>query len=77
MNNIKKENLNSFIKKEINKFKKDYHNYFLKNKRFVAKPIELDPNPRLIYIPNFGIIGIGRSKKEAKIASDLAELQLM
>jgi len=74
LNNIKKENLNSFINKEIDKFKKDYHNYFLKNKRFVAKPIELDPNPRLIYIPNFGIIGIGRSKKEAKIASDLAEV---
>ena len=38
--------------------------------------IELDGNPRLIFIPNFGIVAIGRSKKEAKIAGDLAEAQV-
>ena len=47
--------------------------YFFRNKKYVKNPIELDSYPRLIFIPGFGIIGIGRTKKEAKIASDLAE----
>ena len=34
---------------------------------------ESDPNPRLVFIPGFAIIGIGRTLKEASIASDLAE----
>ena len=39
----------------------------------VKNTIELDGNPRLIFIPKFGIVAIGLTKKEAKIAGDLAE----
>ena len=74
LQNTKNENLDKFINNEIKKFRKNYKNYYLKNKKYVANTIELDPNPRLIFVPNLGIIGIGRSKKEAKIASDLAEV---
>ena len=61
------------IQRRIDKFKLNYHKYFLRNKKYLYKPTELDGNPRLILIPDVGIIGIGRSKKEASIASDLAE----
>ena len=74
LQNIKTKNLDNFVKNEIKKFRTNYKNYYLKNKKYVANTIELDPNPRLIFVPNLGIIGIGRSKKEAKIASDLAEV---
>ena len=70
---IKPEKLDNLIGQEINKFKKNYHKYFLKNKKYVTKPQELDPYPRLIFIPNLGMIGIGRTKKEAKIVSDLGD----
>ena len=61
------------IKNKINKFKADYKKYYLRNKKYLPNSIALDANPRLIFIPDFGIIGIGRTSKEAKIASDLAE----
>ena len=73
LNDTKKEKLDNLIGREIQKFKKNYHKYFLKNKKYVIKPKELDLNPRLLLIPNLGIIGIGRTKKEASIVSDLAE----
>ena len=61
------------IKKEIDRFRLNYHNYFMRNKKYLHKPLELDGNPRLILIPYIGIVGIGRTKKEASIAADLAE----
>ena len=61
------------LNKEIKKYKIKYKKYYQKNKKFVKNTIELDGNPRLIFIPKFGIIAIGRSKKEAKIGGDLAE----
>ncbi len=61
------------LNKEIKKYKINYKKYYQKNKKFVKNTIELDGNPRLIFIPKFGIIAIGRSKKEAAIAGDLAE----
>ena len=71
--NMEERNLDNFINKEIKKYKNNYKKYYLKNKKFVKNTIELDGNPRLIYIPKFGIVAIGRSKKEAIIAGDLAE----
>ena len=73
INNIKSDNLDQTIKKHINKYKNAYHNYYLKNKKYEKNTVELDSNPRLIFIPNFGIVAIGRTKKEAKIAGDLSE----
>ena len=74
--NSNEAKIDLLIKKEIEKFKKEYKNYYLRNKKFVKNTIELDGNPRLIFIPRFGIVAIGRSKKEAKIAGDLAEAQV-
>src|SRR5437868_9286637 len=33
----------------------------------------LDPMPRVVLVPGVGLFGLGRSKKDAKIAADLAE----
>ena len=74
--NSNEAKIDLLIKKEIERFKKEYKNYYLRNKKFVKDTIELDGNPRLIFIPRFGIVAIGRSKKEAKIAGDLAEAQV-
>ena len=74
LRNIKKDNLDNLVKNEIKKFRISYKKYYVKNKKYVANTIELDPNPRLIFVPGLGIMGIGRSKKEAKIAADLAEV---
>ena len=71
--NINETKIDIFFNKEIEKYKINYKKYYQKNKKFVKNTIELDGNPRLIFIPKFGIVAIGRSKKEAKIAGDLAE----
>ncbi len=71
--NIDESKIDLLINKEIKKYKNSYKKYYQKNKNFVKNTIELDGNPRLIFIPKFGIVSIGRSKKEAKIAGDLAE----
>ena len=33
----------------------------------------LDPLPRVVLVPGLGLLGLGRSKKDARIAADLAE----
>src|SRR5258705_12108211 len=33
----------------------------------------LDPVPRVVLVPGAGLFGLGRSKKDAKIAADLAD----
>src|SRR5262249_24386663 len=33
----------------------------------------LDPLPRLILVPGLGLVGLGRSRREARISADLAE----
>tara|TARA_Y100001970_G_C14238167_1_gene863204 strand:+ start:202 stop:2256 length:2055 start_codon:yes stop_codon:yes gene_type:complete len=73
INNINEIKIDLLLKKEIKKYKINYKKYYNKNKKFVKNTIELDGNPRLIFIPKFGIVAIGRTKKEAKIAGDLAE----
>ena len=51
-----------------------YHNYFQRNNagRDPAKK-ELDPLPRVALVPGLGLFGMGRSKKDAAIAADIAE----
>jgi len=52
----------------------DYHAYFERNNAGQATPrTELDPMPRVILVPGVGLFGIGKSKKTAAIAADLAE----
>lgn len=72
LQNIQSNLIDNFISKKINKFKYDYKKYLLRNKKYSKKITFLDFNPRLILMPGIGLIGIGRTCKEAKIASDLA-----
>jgi len=52
----------------------DYHAYFARNNPNQPVPkTELDPVPRLILVPGLGLFGLGASKREAKVAADLAE----
>mgnify|MGYP001295326741 CR=1 FL=1 len=73
LENISRKELDKKILNSINIFKKNYIKYFNKNKKFLKGSVMLDTNPRIILIPGLGIVGIGRTSKEAKIASDLAE----
>jgi NAD(P)-dependent dehydrogenase (short-subunit alcohol dehydrogenase family) len=54
-------------------YEADYHAYFARNNPNQAVPkTELDPVPRLILVPGLGLFGLGASKKDAKVAADLA-----
>jgi rhamnose utilization protein RhaD (predicted bifunctional aldolase and dehydrogenase)/NAD(P)-dependent dehydrogenase (short-subunit alcohol dehydrogenase family) len=51
-----------------------YHDYFERhNKRAGGNKHELDPLPRVVLLPGLGLFGLGRSKKDAVIAADIAE----
>ncbi|HKF99751.1 MAG TPA: bifunctional aldolase/short-chain dehydrogenase, partial [Xanthobacteraceae bacterium] len=51
-----------------------YHAYFARNNaRCEVKKQPLDPLPRVVLVPGLGLIGLGRSKTEARISADLAE----
>jgi rhamnose utilization protein RhaD (predicted bifunctional aldolase and dehydrogenase)/NAD(P)-dependent dehydrogenase (short-subunit alcohol dehydrogenase family) len=51
-----------------------YRDYFLRNNARVGGiKTMLDPIPRVVLVPGLGLFGLGRSKKDARIAADLAE----
>ena len=51
-----------------------YQNYFTSNNARVGNiKTMLDPMPRVVLVPGIGLFGLGRSKKDAKVAADLAE----
>jgi len=51
-----------------------YHRYFTQhNGRVGGIKRELDPLPRVVLIPGLGLFGLGRSKRDAEIAADIAE----
>ncbi|MEW5726885.1 MAG: bifunctional aldolase/short-chain dehydrogenase [Pseudomonadota bacterium] len=51
-----------------------YHDYFARNNaRAEPRKTELDPMPRVVLVPGVGLFGVGASKKDAAIASDIAE----
>src|SRR5262249_29501959 len=41
--------------------------------RVGGRKIALDPLPRVVLVPGLGLFGLGRSKKDARIAADLAQ----
>ena len=52
--------------------RKNYHIYFKINvQRKGIEKKELDPLPRIILITGLGLVSIGKSVKEAKIAADI------
>ena len=51
-----------------------YQAYFARqNARAGETKTALDPLPRVVLVPGLGLFGLGRSKKEARIAADLAQ----
>jgi rhamnose utilization protein RhaD (predicted bifunctional aldolase and dehydrogenase)/NAD(P)-dependent dehydrogenase (short-subunit alcohol dehydrogenase family) len=58
----------------VEKFMAEYRAYFERNnKRAGGGKIMLDPLPRVVLVPGLGLFGLGRSKKDARIAADMAE----
>jgi rhamnulose-1-phosphate aldolase/alcohol dehydrogenase len=55
----------------------DYQAYFARNNARVGDSKKmLDPLPRVALVPGVGLFGLGRSKKDAKVAADLAEVAI-
>src|SRR3984893_17701999 len=55
-------------------FMENYRGYFARhNARCGGGKKMLDPLPRVVLVPGLGLFGLGRSKKDARIAADLAE----
>src|SRR6201747_2248459 len=55
-------------------YSETYKSYFAgHNARVGGIKTMLDPSPRVVLVPGLGLFGLGRSKKEAEIAADLAE----
>ena len=51
-----------------------YRTYFTTNNaRCGGIKKSLDPMPRVVLVPGLGLFGLGRSKKDARVAADLAE----
>jgi rhamnose utilization protein RhaD (predicted bifunctional aldolase and dehydrogenase)/NAD(P)-dependent dehydrogenase (short-subunit alcohol dehydrogenase family) len=51
-----------------------YKDYFTRNNARVGSIKRmLDPLPRVALLPGLGLLGLGRTKKDAKIAADIAE----
>jgi rhamnose utilization protein RhaD (predicted bifunctional aldolase and dehydrogenase)/NAD(P)-dependent dehydrogenase (short-subunit alcohol dehydrogenase family) len=51
-----------------------YHRYFEQhNARVGHIKHELDPLPRVVLVPALGLFGLGRTKRDAEIAADIAE----
>ncbi|MGH6770356.1 MAG: bifunctional aldolase/short-chain dehydrogenase [Xanthobacteraceae bacterium] len=55
-------------------FVENYRAYFARNNaRVGGSKRMLDPLPRVVLVPGLGLFGLGRSKKDARVAADLAE----
>jgi rhamnose utilization protein RhaD (predicted bifunctional aldolase and dehydrogenase)/NAD(P)-dependent dehydrogenase (short-subunit alcohol dehydrogenase family) len=58
----------------VRAFAAHYRDYFAReNKRVGGGKQELDPLPRVVLVPGLGLFGLGRTKRDAAIAADIAE----
>jgi rhamnose utilization protein RhaD (predicted bifunctional aldolase and dehydrogenase)/NAD(P)-dependent dehydrogenase (short-subunit alcohol dehydrogenase family) len=58
----------------VDAFIAHYRDYFARNNaRCGNTKTMLDPLPRVVLVPGLGLFGLGRSRKDAAIAADLAE----
>ncbi len=64
----------SDVRDAIAAYGETYKSYFVRNNARVGGiKTMLDPVPRVVLVPGVGLFGLGRSKKDAKVAADLAE----
>ena len=62
------------VRSAVAAYGETYKDYFTRNNARVGGiKTMLDPVPRVVLVPGLGLFGLGRSKKDAKIAADLAE----
>ena len=70
-------NLDGFgiaVRDAVAAYGESYRSYFARNNaRAGGVKTMLDSAPRVVLVPGVGLFGLGRSKKDAKIAADLAE----
>jgi rhamnose utilization protein RhaD (predicted bifunctional aldolase and dehydrogenase)/NAD(P)-dependent dehydrogenase (short-subunit alcohol dehydrogenase family) len=67
------EDFRTAARQAAERFMADYRAYFARNNDGQAAPKKpLDPLPRVILAPGLGLFGLGRSKKDAAIAADIA-----
>jgi rhamnose utilization protein RhaD (predicted bifunctional aldolase and dehydrogenase)/NAD(P)-dependent dehydrogenase (short-subunit alcohol dehydrogenase family) len=61
-------------RESVRAFVSHYRDYFARhNKRAGGAKQELDPLPRVALVPGLGLFGLGRTKRDATIAADIAE----
>jgi rhamnose utilization protein RhaD (predicted bifunctional aldolase and dehydrogenase)/NAD(P)-dependent dehydrogenase (short-subunit alcohol dehydrogenase family) len=64
-------------RRNVQAFTMRYRDYFAHhNKRSGGHNRPLDPLPRVVLVPGLGLFGLGRCKKDAVIAADIAEAWL-
>jgi NAD(P)-dependent dehydrogenase (short-subunit alcohol dehydrogenase family) len=62
------------VGKAVEEFVTNYQAYFARNNaRVDGGRTMLDPAPRVVLVPGLGLIGLGRTKADARIAADMAE----
>jgi rhamnose utilization protein RhaD (predicted bifunctional aldolase and dehydrogenase)/NAD(P)-dependent dehydrogenase (short-subunit alcohol dehydrogenase family) len=62
------------VRAAVEAFIVHYRDYFARNNvRCSGTKTMLDPLPRVVLVPGLGLFGLGRSRKDAAIAGDLAE----
>lgn len=67
------KDLKNYINKEINKFKKNYKNYFKRFSKGRKSTKILDSVPQIILIQNLGMFSIGNTLNDAIINGDVSE----
>jgi NAD(P)-dependent dehydrogenase (short-subunit alcohol dehydrogenase family) len=64
----------SSVRDAVTAYGETYKSYFARNNARVGGiKTMLDPMPRVVLVPGVGLFGLGRSKKDAKVAADLSE----
>jgi rhamnulose-1-phosphate aldolase/alcohol dehydrogenase len=62
------------VRNAVAAYSETYKSYFARNNaRVGGVKTMLDPMPRVVLVPGVGLFGLGRSKKDARVAADLAE----
>ena len=62
------------VAEQASAFIEQYKGYFARNNaRCGGSKKPLDPLPRVVLVPGLGLFGLGRSRKDARVAADLAE----
>ncbi len=62
------------VRSSVEQFAQDYDAYFKRNnERVGGTKVMLDPMPRVFYVAGLGLFAAGKTKKDAKVAADIAE----